>query len=142
MSRFTLISCAVVLFAVTGRLAAGPESGPADFSDAKKHVKVTAGEGIKFESDFYRFEFGGKVSLAASGNLKNTTDKKLHGALYIAFFDKDKNLVASGSRTSITLNPGMQLLAANVLELPAEQIDRIASYQITIFESDKELGKK
>jgi hypothetical protein len=105
-------------------------------------VLLGVGSGLKLESDFYRFEFGGKTSVAANGVLKNTSGKKLNGALYIAFFDKDKNLVASAARTSIFLDAGKDLLVANVLEIPTDQIDKIASYQISVYEGEKEIGKK
>jgi hypothetical protein len=131
---------AVLLFAAS-TLAAN-DGGKAEFTDSKNHVKTTVGDGLKFESDFYRFEFGGKTSLAANGTVKNTSDKKLYGALYIAFFDKDKNLVASSGRTEITLAAGKQLVVANVLDMPPTQLEKIASYQITIYENEKELGKK
>jgi hypothetical protein len=128
------------LLAVSG-LAAN-DAGKAEFPDGKNHVKTSAGDGLKFESDFYRFDFGGKTSLAANGTVKNMSDKKLYGALYIAFFDKDKNLVASSGRTEIMLAAGKQLVVANVLDLPLSLLEKIASYQITIYENEKELGKK
>jgi hypothetical protein len=121
---------------------AANDAGKAEFPDGKNHVKTTVGDGLKFESDFYRFEFGGKTSLAANGTVKNTSDKKLYGSLYIAFFDKDKNLMASSGRTEIMLAAGKQLVVANVLDMPPAQLEQIASYQVTIYESDKELGKK
>jgi hypothetical protein len=136
----TLMVC-VVLLTLPAALLAQTKSGEASFRDAKTHIKVAVGEGVKYETDFHRFEFGGKVSLAANGTLKNTTTKKRYVALYVAFFDKDKNLLGSSGRTTI-LEPGKDLLAAYVVEMPAEQIDKVTSYQITLYESEKEIGAK
>ena len=74
--------------------------------------------------------------------LKNTSGKKLYGAVYIAFFDKDKNLVGCSSRTGIILDAGKQMFVGSVLDIPPEEMDRIASYQVKIYEADKEIGKK
>ncbi len=137
----SVLSVLLVLI-LTSTLLADPASGNAQFKEANKRVKATAGEGLKFEADFYRFEFGGKAALAAGGNVKNTTSKKLNGAVYVAFFDKDKNLIAAGNRTGIFLDAGQTLLVVNVLDVPAEQLDQIASYQVTVYEGDKEIGKK
>jgi hypothetical protein len=130
-----------LLLGATAPLLAQTKSGEASFRDANTHIKVTVGEGVKYETDFHRFEFGGKASLAANGTLKNTTTKKRYVALYVAFFDKDKNLLGSSGRTTI-LEPGKDLLAAYVVEMPAEQIDQVTSYQITLYESEKEIGAK
>jgi hypothetical protein len=131
----------VIVLSAASRLTAETVSGMASFTGTKDHVKVTAGTGLKFSSDFYRLEFGGKISLAASGTVKNTSGKKLFGSLYIAFFDKDKNLIGTAART-LTLEPGKDLVAANVIEAPPDAIDKIVSYQITIYESEKEIGTK
>jgi hypothetical protein len=143
MKRLTaFLLLGAILLCGPARLAAETWSGTADFSDAKKPpIKLTVGGGVKFETNFHRFEFGGKTSLAANGTLKNTSGKKLHVALYVAFFDKDKNLIGCGNRLTI-LDAGKDLVAGNVIEMPAEQMEKIASYQITIYESEKEIGMK
>jgi hypothetical protein len=142
MQRIPVLALGVLLLSSIVGFAVEPKSGLIDLSATGKHLKVTVGEGLKFDTDFHRFEFGGKTSVAANGTVKNTSEKRLYGALYIAFFDKDKNMVASASRTGIVLFPGKTLFAVNVLEVPVDQIDAIASYQITIYEGDKEIGKK
>jgi hypothetical protein len=142
MQRRSVAALVVLLLFTATVFAADPKSGPIDLSAGSKHFKTTVGEALKLETDFHRFELGGKTSIAANGSMKNTSGKRLHGALYIAFFDKDKNLVASAARTGILIMPGKQLFVGNVLEVPPEQIDTIATYQITIYESDKEVGKK
>jgi len=140
-SRLAVLLLGVLLLAAPSLRAADPKSGDADFT-VQKHLKVTIGKGLKLETDFHRFEFGGKTALAANGNLKNTSRKKLYGTLYIAFFDKEKNLVACSARTTIILDAGKQTFVGSVLEIPLEQMNKIASYQVRIYESEKEIGKK
>jgi len=130
----------VVLLSAPSVLAADPKSGAADFM-GKKHLMVTIGEGLKLETDFHRFEFGGKTSLAANGTLKNTTKKKLYGVIYIGFFDKEKNLVGCSAQSFI-VDAGKQTIIASPISMPTEQMDKIASYQMTIYQGEKEIGKK
>jgi hypothetical protein len=121
--------------------AADAKSGAADFTGTK-HLKLTIGEGqLKLETDFHRFEFGGKTSIAANGNVKNTSRKKLFGRVYIAFFDKEKNLVACSGQ-SIIVDAGKQTFVGVVLEIPTEQMNKIGFYQVRIYEGEKEIGKK
>jgi hypothetical protein len=141
LSRPAVFLLGVLLLAAPSVRAADPKSGAADFT-GNKHLKVTIGKGLKLETDFHRFEFGGKTALAANGNVKNTSRKKLYGTLYIAFFDKEKNLVACSDRTTITLDAGKQTFVGSVLEIPLEQMNKIASYQVRIYEGEKEIGKK
>jgi len=141
MKYLSGLLCGAVLLSLPVRLTAETKSGEVTFTDDKKHVKLTVGEGVKFASDFYRFTFSDKTALAANGILKNTSGKKLYGALYIGFFDKDKNLVGCATRIFF-LDPGKDLPTNYVIELPTEQLEKIASYQITLYESEKELGKK
>src|SRR5262249_3988672 len=98
--RLAVWLLAALLASASSLRAADPPSGPADFT-GKDHLKLTIGEGLKLQTDFHRFEFGGKTSIAANGTVKNTSGKKLYGALYISFLDKDKNLVGCSSRTGI-----------------------------------------
>jgi hypothetical protein len=141
MTRFSVLLLCVLLLAIPARLAAETKSGAIDLTDDKKPVKITVGEKLKFETNFHRFEFGGKASFAANGTLKNTSNKKLYCALYVAFFDKDKNLMGCAARTTI-LDPGKDLVVANVIELPADQIEKITTYQVTLYDSEKEFGTK
>jgi hypothetical protein len=134
---------AVLLLNGVALLAGEHKSGPAEFDAAgKKRVKVTVGKNIKFESDLHRFEFMGMTSVVGRGSLKNTSDKKLHASLHIAFFDKDKNLLGCGAQTFFAVMPGAQQFVNLVIGLPADVADQIASYQITLYEGEKQVGQK
>jgi hypothetical protein len=141
LSRLAVFLIGVPLLTAPSALAADPKSGAADFTGTK-HLKLTIGEGqLKLETDFHRFDFGGKISLAANGSVKNTSKKKLFGAVYIGFFDKEKNLVGCSSQR-ITVDPGKQSFVGSVIEIPTDQMNKIASYQVRIYEGEKEIGKK
>ncbi|HEV3255353.1 MAG TPA: hypothetical protein VG013_00605 [Gemmataceae bacterium] len=142
LPRTVLLLSAFVL-CTSGLFAADHKRGPAKFDAAgKQHVKVTVGSRLKFETNLYRFEFGGQTSIVANGTMKNTSRTKLHGELYFAFFDKDKQLLCAGGQTFYELAPGMKQLVNNPMKVPAEVADRVASYQITVYEGVKQVGQK
>jgi hypothetical protein len=63
---------------------------------------------------------------------------------YVAFFDKDKNLVACssfGGGKFTKLDPRKETTIGNVIELPSDELKRIVSYQVTVLEDEKEFGK-
>ena len=110
----------------------------------KNAVNVELGDHIKAKCSFYIVpdHFGSRV-VSTQAMLKNTGIKTLHYGYYVAFFDQEKNLVGctSFSGKIATLAPGKETNIGNVLELPTSEIDRIASYQVTLIEAEKEFGK-
>jgi hypothetical protein len=112
---------------------------------AKKAVKVNLGDKVKAECSYYiQPDFFGKKVVSVGARVKNTSDKVMYYGYYVAFFDKDKKLVACssfGGGQIAKLDPGKETFIGNVLELPPDQIKKIASYQVTLLEGDKEFGK-
>jgi len=142
LPRKVLLLSAFVFF-TSGLFAAENKRGPAKVDAAgKRHIKVTVGNRMKFEADLYRFEFGGMTSIVANGTMKNTSRTKLHGQLYFAFFDKNKQLVCAGGQTFYEVAPGAKQLVNYPMKVPAEVADRVASYQVTVYEGEKQVGQK
>jgi hypothetical protein len=148
--RALLAATLLALLTAAGAVA-DTKSGEAKLKEVKKGedndkvaLKVSLGDKVKAETRWYIDPdfFGAKV-LSAQATLKNTSDKKLHFGYYVAFFDKDKNLVCCTAFAGkfATLEPGKETTIGNVIELPAAQLARIASYQVTVLEDEKEFGK-
>ena len=64
---------------------------------------------------------------------------------YVAFFDKDKKLIACtsfGGGQMAKLESGKETTIGNVIQLPVQQLKKIAFYQVTILEDEKEFGSE
>jgi hypothetical protein len=150
--RFILNGAAVILL-----LSSAPQAFPdtkageaklqeLKFQDvAKKALKVSLGNKVKADCSYYiNPDFLGKKVISVQARIKNTSNKVLYYGYYVAFFDKDKKLVACssfGGGTIAKLNPGKETNIGNVIELPPDQLKKIVSYQVTLLEDEKEFGK-
>jgi hypothetical protein len=98
---------------------------------AKKALKVSLGAKVKADCTFYIIP-------------ENTSDMRMYYGYYVAFFDKDKNLIATsafGGGKLAQLEPGKATNIGNLIELPSAQLQRIAFYQVALLEDAKEFGK-
>ena len=75
--------------------------------------------------------------------IRNTADKTMYYGYYVAFFDKDKKLIATSSfdGSIAKLDAGKETNIGNVIQLPVAEIAKIAHYQVTLLEDEKEFGK-
>jgi hypothetical protein len=112
---------------------------------AKNALKVSLGNKLKADCSYYiNPDFLGKKVISVQARIKNATDKVMYYGYYVAFFDKDKDLVACssfGGGQIAKLDPGKDTYIGNVIELPSDQLKKIVSYQVTLLEDEKEFGK-
>jgi len=145
------IAAAILLLAAAPQAWSDTKSGDATLQElkfedvAKKAINVKLGDKVKAECSYYiNPDFLGKKVISVGARVKNTSDKVMYYGYYVAFFDKDRKLVACssfGGGQIAKLDPGKETYIGNVLELPPDQIKRIASYQVTLLEGEKEFGK-
>jgi len=62
-------------------------------------------------------------------------------AYFVAFLDQDKNLIGCQS-FNLFVQPDKQQNAGTFIQLPPEQIARIASYSVAFYESEQAIGKR
>jgi hypothetical protein len=152
MRKRLILSVAAVslLLSSAPRAFADSKSGKAKLQELKlqdidkKAVKVSLGNKVKAECSYYiNPDLFGKKVISVQARIKNTSDKLMYYGYYVAFFDKDKGLVACSSFGGplAKLNPGKETFIGNVIELPFDQIKKIVSYQVTLLEDEKEFGK-
>jgi len=153
MRKRLIRNVAAAILLLTAALPASSEtkSGEADLQElkdqdvAKKAIKVSLGDKVKAECSYYIIpDFLGMKVVSVGARVKNTSDKVMYFGYYVAFFDKDKKLVACSSLGGGPINkldPGKETFIGNVLELPPDQIKKIASYQVTLLEDEKQFGK-
>ena len=146
-----IVGAAILLLSAAPLAWSETKSGEANLQElkdqdvAKKAIKVSLGDKVKAECSYYIIpDFLGKKVVSVGARIKNTSGKLMYYGYYVAFFDKDKKLVACssfGGSQIAKLDPGKETYIGNVLELPPDQIKRIASYQVTLLEGEKEFGK-
>jgi hypothetical protein len=139
----TLVSCAAFLL-IHARVDAASKSGDIKLPEGfDKAVKVELGDTLKAECHFYINDFFGKKVISPQATIKNPSKKTMYFGYYVAFYDKDKNLLActSFSGDLAKVEPGKETSVGNIVELPVALLGKVASYQVTLLEDEKEFGK-
>ncbi|MCK5393927.1 MAG: hypothetical protein KAI91_06275 [Candidatus Omnitrophica bacterium] len=105
---------------------------------------ISIGEKIKADCKFYIKKVFGNKAVWAGADVRNIASKNMYYMYYVAFFDKDMNLIGCSSAESISggLKPGeWNQLAGCLVFLPSSEFSKIKYYQIILYESGKEIGK-
>ncbi|HJZ55639.1 MAG TPA: hypothetical protein VKE74_11795 [Gemmataceae bacterium] len=156
---FGALALSCLLTGGTARLAeAETKTGEIKFTGPKKEsVKVALGDKLKLEVTFQQIQVDqqGGVSIngtgkntadqqsavSVHGTVKNTADVKMHYSYNVAFLDKDKNLIGC-QNFYLYVEAGKQGPVGTFIQLPSDQIARIAYYSVAFYESDKPIGSK
>jgi hypothetical protein len=111
--------------------------------DKKAFFNVKIGKKIAVEGKFGISDFFNSKVVMANANVKNTSKKDLYYAYFVAFFDKNKNLIGCASQGNMTpLKAGKATqLGSCIIQLPESEIKKITSYQLVFIESDKKIGQ-
>ena len=102
--------------------------------------KKEFGTVVKATTDWHVGDFFGQETVFAGIKVKNTGAKPMFFRYYVAFFDKDKNLIGAtgqGSFGDEGLKPGEDTqMGSCLIELPKDKYKAITSYQAVIYETD------
>jgi hypothetical protein len=102
--------------------------------------KKDFGQVVKATTEWRVGDFAGEETVFAGVTLLNTSTKPVFFHYYVAFFDKDKNLVGATGQGSVGnqgLPPGQQtLMGSCLIHLPKGKYKDITSYQAVIYETD------
>jgi len=113
---------------------------------AENVFKKEFGDVVKATTDWHAGDFFGSETVFAGVKLKNTGTKPMFIRYYVAFFDKDKNLIGSAGQGSFGdegMKPGEETqLGSCLIELPKDKYKDIASFQAVIYETDTAPKKK
>jgi hypothetical protein len=113
---------------------------------ADNAFKKEFGNVVKATTDWYAGDFFGEETVFAGVTVKNTGTKPMFFHYYVAFFDKDKNLVGAtgqGSFSDQGLKPGEETqMGSCLINLPKDKYKAIVSYQAVIYETDIPPKKK
>jgi hypothetical protein len=107
--------------------------------------KVQVGDKVKGTAKFFTDDFFGKKIISANVELVNTGTTTMYCQYYVAFFDKDGNLIGcAGQGTSekngLAAGKSTQL-GSCLIPLPEGVHEKAVQYKIAFYEGDKPIGK-
>lgn len=116
-----------------------------DLFDQDAAFSVSLGVWIKTTCRFYIGDFMGKKIIWAGAELENSTSGPMHYSYCVSFFDAKKGLIGSTSHASgaTGLKPGIKTQLGNCfVPLPHADVDRVKYYQVVLYESKEDIGKR
>lgn len=104
------------------------------------------GDVVKATTGWRVGDFFGKETVFAGITAKNTGSKPMFFQYYVAFYDKDRNLVGATGQASFGdegLKSGEEtILSSCLVHLPKGRYKDITFFQAVIYETDQPLKKK
>jgi hypothetical protein len=138
----TFLLAALVIATSTPRAHADSETAEAKFTGVKREtIRVAAGKTLKLTAEFQMIEVGRLAAVAIPAKVKNTANVRMYYSYNVAFLDKDKNLIGC-QNFLLSVEPGRENTAGTFIQLPRDQIARIAFYSVAFHESTEQIGTK
>ena len=133
---------AVLAIATTTTARADSKTGEAKFTGVKREtIRVALGEKLKMTAEFQLIEVGQLAAISVPAKVRNPTKARMHYSYNVAFLDKDKNLIGC-QNFMLTVEAGRENTAGTFIQLPRDQIGRIAFYSVAFHESEEQIGIK
>ena len=137
-----LFLAALVATTTTTAAQADFKTGEAKFTGVKREtIRVALGDKLKLTAEFQMIEVGRLAAVAVPAKVKNTANVRMHYSYNVAFLDKDKNLIGC-QNFLLTVEAGRENTAGTFIQLPRDQIAKIAFYSVAFHESDEQIGSK
>jgi hypothetical protein len=139
----SLLALALLIAAAASTSArADSKSGEAKFTGPKREtIRVALGDKLKLTAEFQMVEIGALTAVAVPARVRNTARVRMHYSYNVAFLDKDKNLIGC-QNFQVSVEAGKENTAGTFIQLPRDQIERIAFYSVAFHESVKPIGTK
>ncbi len=113
--------------------------------DESKLFKVSMGKALRLTTRWRLDTFFEKQIINANVTVKNPTKQPLFCQFYVAFFDKQGELIGAtgqGSFGDEGIAPGQEeQFGSCLIEIPPDLAGEVASFRAVLYESDKEIGK-
>jgi len=121
---------------------ADSKTGEAKFTGPKREtVKVALGDQLQLTAEFKMIEVGQLAAISVPAKIKNPTKNRMHYSYNVAFLDKDKNLIGC-QNFHLAVEAGRDSTAGTFIQLPRDQIARIAYYSVALHESEHQISAK
>jgi hypothetical protein len=139
----SLLALAALISAASASAArADSKTGEAKFTGPKKEtIKVKLGDQLKVEAEFKMIEVGQLAAVSVQAKVKNTANVQMHYSYNVAFLDKDKNLIGC-QNFPLQIGANKDGTAGTFIQLPRDEIAKIAYYSVAFHESEKPIGSK
>ena len=135
-----IVLAAMILGMNSSALHAQSKTGAANFTvSGSESYNVKLGNKVKLDATFNLIKLGAGTPVSVKASITNTASVKMYYSYNVAFLDKDKNLVGC-QHFNLFVDPGKQGSAGTFIQLPSNQIARIAYYSVAFYESDKQIG--
>jgi hypothetical protein len=142
MRTLSILALACLLAATTAQARADSKTGEAKFTGPNNEtVKVAVGDKVKLTAEFKQIEVGKLAAVSVGAKVKNTAGVRMYYSYNVAFLDKDKNLIGC-QNFMVSAEGGKEASAGTFIQLPRDQIARIAYYSVAVHESDQQIGMK
>ena len=144
MSQSFRVLCLTLFLAAaaTSPARADSKSGEAKFTGPRKEkVAVELGNKLKLKAEFQMIEVGRLAAISVNAKIKNTSSARMYYSYNVAFFDKDKNLIGCHC-VPLQIGANGDSTAGTFIQLPRDEIAKIAYYSVAFHESDKQIGTK
>jgi hypothetical protein len=139
---FVLVLGCLLVAATAGSARADSKTGEAKFTGVKKEtVKVSVGQKVKLDAEFQMIDVGTLSAVSVGAKVKNTANVRMNYSYNVAFLDKDKNLIGC-QNFILSVDANKDGTAGTFIQLPPDQIAKIAYYSVALHESDKPIGSK
>jgi len=140
---FLIRALVCLIFGVsTATVQAQSKTAAAKFTPGGTETyNVSLGDKVKLEATLKLIKLGTGTPISCKATVNNTASVKMYYSYNVAFLDKDKNLIGC-HHFNLFLDPGKQGGAGTFLQLPPDQISRIAYYSVAFHESEKSIGSK
>lgn len=117
-----------------------------DGSESEGRYEVRVGTKLKGTCRFSLSDFFGQQIISAPIEVSNQSEKPMHCHYYVAFFDKNGNLLGctgQGTMKDGGIAPGDNTqFGSCLIPLPKTVREKAVSYKITYYESDMPIGTK
>lgn len=106
---------------------------------------VRVGKYVDATRKFFIDDFFEKLMICANVEIKNPTNKIMHCEYYVAFFDREGNLVGCASQG--TMDDGLKAgedtnFSSCLVFIPHSMFDKVTSYKLIFYESEVPIGKE
>ncbi|HLA85714.1 MAG TPA: hypothetical protein VJL29_13065 [Thermoguttaceae bacterium] len=108
--------------------------------DPEGPFEVEVGRKLKGTCQFRLSDFLGREIINAQVNLRNYSEQTMHCQYYVAFFDKDRNLLGCDSQGADLAVGDETTLGSCLIPLPEGVREKAVSYQVVYYESDVPIG--
>src|SRR4029450_2985020 len=136
------VLASLLVTATSAPTRADSKTGEAKFTGVKREtVRVALGDQLTLTAELQMIEVGQLAAISVRAKVKNPANVRMFYSYNVAFLDKDKNLIGC-QNFQVSVEADKENTAGTFIQLPRDQIAKIAYYSVALHESDQQIGSK